>query len=118
MTPWQILEIDPTLDLTSIKKAYVKQVKLHHPDHNGNAQDLVKICQAYDQLKNNVRAWLPIVNIKISIPKNKLLTGTIVYVSMSKHKILKVKVPPSTQPGTVMTFFDKKLYKVFINEEL
>ncbi|MGO1297046.1 MAG: J domain-containing protein [Vibrio sp.] len=32
MTPWQILDLAPTSDLASIKKAYKTQLKKHHPE--------------------------------------------------------------------------------------
>jgi len=46
---YRILQIGPNASLHDVKKAYIKAVKLHHPDRKGgNADAFVKIKHAYD----------------------------------------------------------------------
>lgn len=47
---FSILGISPTSNRETIKSAYRKLVKQHHPDHNGNPQMFIKIQKAYEEL--------------------------------------------------------------------
>lgn len=55
MNFWDILEIDPTDNVSIIKKAYAKKLKLHHPEDDPEGYQ--KLREAYDSalkyLKNN-----------------------------------------------------------------
>lgn len=48
MTPWQILELDPTSDLASIKKAYKTQLKKHHPEDD--PEGFQRVRTAYEEI--------------------------------------------------------------------
>jgi curved DNA-binding protein len=56
MTPHEILGVEPNADKDTIKKAYRKLVKEHHPDKNPGDEEAVKkfhdIQNAYDKLTN------------------------------------------------------------------
>ncbi|MCG8392447.1 MAG: RDD family protein [Pseudomonadales bacterium] len=47
MTPWTLLQIDPTDDSRAIKRAYAKQLKQHRPDQD--PQGFQRLHQAYKQ---------------------------------------------------------------------
>lgn len=55
MNFWDILEIDPTENVSIVKKAYAKKLKLHHPEDDPEGYQ--KLREAYDSalkyLKNN-----------------------------------------------------------------
>lgn len=70
---WNILEIDPTDNVSIVKKAYAKKLKLHHPEDDPEGYQ--KLREAYDSalkyLKNN-KNKLPINSIKkekIEVPE-------------------------------------------------
>jgi curved DNA-binding protein CbpA len=46
MEPWSILDIDPTKDISVIKKAYAKKLKIHHPEDDPKGYQ--KLREAYD----------------------------------------------------------------------
>ncbi|MDF2543078.1 MAG: hypothetical protein K0S47_2796 [Herbinix sp.] len=47
MDKWVILEIQPTADISTIKKAYAKQLRLHHPEDDPKGYQQLR--EAYDQ---------------------------------------------------------------------
>ena len=51
--PYQILNVNPSSKLEDIKKAYRKLVKIHHPDKGGDMQVMLKINEAWENLKRN-----------------------------------------------------------------
>ncbi len=55
MTCWQILEIEPTRDLSVIKKAYAKELKLHHPEEDYVAFQAVR--EAYTAATNYAKNY-------------------------------------------------------------
>ncbi|MCC8433407.1 tetratricopeptide repeat protein [Brevibacillus sp. M2.1A] len=46
MNIWRILDIDPTEDISTIKKAYAKKLKLHHPEDDPGGYQQLR--EAYD----------------------------------------------------------------------
>ncbi|TKI58205.1 tetratricopeptide repeat protein [Brevibacillus antibioticus] len=46
MNIWRILDIDPTDDISTIKKAYAKKLKLHHPEEDSEGYQ--QLGEAYD----------------------------------------------------------------------
>ncbi|WP_064200232.1 hypothetical protein [Brevibacillus brevis] len=46
MNIWRILDIDPTEDISTIKKAYAKKLKLHHPEDDPEGYQQLR--EAYD----------------------------------------------------------------------
>ncbi|WP_052759453.1 tetratricopeptide repeat protein [Paenibacillus sp. DMB20] len=46
MSVWEVLEIDPTEDVSAIKKAYAKKLKLHHPEDDPEGYQRLR--EAYD----------------------------------------------------------------------
>ncbi len=49
--PYQILKVHPRAKLEEIKKAYIKLVKIHHPDKGGNSDIMLEINSAWEILK-------------------------------------------------------------------
>ena len=53
-TAFKTLGIKPPIDQKEIKKAYISQAKIHHPDMGGNKEKFVMIKTAYDLLSENL----------------------------------------------------------------
>ena len=49
-TEYDILQIEPPIDETKIKKQYHKLSLKHHPDKGGDKNEFIKINQAYNKL--------------------------------------------------------------------
>ena len=49
--PYQILKVHPGSKLEDIKKAYIKLVKIHHPDKGGDEKLILEINAAWEILK-------------------------------------------------------------------
>ena len=49
--PYQILKLHPSAKLEEIKKAYIKLVKIHHPDKGGDSAVMLEINSAWEILK-------------------------------------------------------------------
>ena len=49
--PYQILKVHPGSELEDIKKAYIKLVKIHHPDKGGDAEIMLELNEAWEILK-------------------------------------------------------------------
>ncbi|NRS18768.1 tetratricopeptide repeat protein [Brevibacillus sp. HB1.4B] len=47
MNIWRILDIDPTEDISTIKKAYAKKLKMHHPEDDPEGYQQLR--EAYDR---------------------------------------------------------------------
>lgn len=48
--PWhEVLEVSPTDPADTIKAAYRRQLKKHHPDHGGTERDLIAVQRAFEQ---------------------------------------------------------------------
>lgn len=53
MTYWEILGIEPVDDLPSLKKAYAKKLKLHHPEEDPEGYQRLR--EAYDALTRGLK---------------------------------------------------------------
>ena len=53
MNLWSILEIDPTDDVSIIKKAYAKKLKIHHPEEDPKGYQELR--HAYDSALNHAK---------------------------------------------------------------
>ncbi|WP_269609408.1 J domain-containing protein [Prochlorococcus marinus] len=49
--PYQILKIHPSATLEDIKQAYIKLVKIHHPDKGGDSKIMLEVNSAWEILK-------------------------------------------------------------------
>ena len=49
--PYQILKVNPSAKLEEIKKAYIKLVKIHHPDRGGDSTVMLEVNSAWEILK-------------------------------------------------------------------
>lgn len=63
MTAWETLEIEPTDDLTKIKKAYAKGLKIHHPEEDPEGYQLLR--EAYDSAIKQAKRGLIDTHIHI-----------------------------------------------------
>ncbi|TVX95080.1 J domain-containing protein [Cohnella terricola] len=63
MTPWELLGISRTNDIKAIKRAYAKQLKVHHPEDDPEGYQMLR--EAYDKVssiaKRN-RADIPMIS--------------------------------------------------------
>lgn len=71
MNPWDILEIEPSDDLSAIKKAYSRKLKIHHPEEDPDGYQRLR--EAYDWIlkerkkskKNNSPHVLNVEHIEV-----------------------------------------------------
>ena len=45
--PYQILKVPPSAKLEEIKQAYIKLVKIHHPDKGGDSAVMLEVNSAW-----------------------------------------------------------------------
>lgn len=57
MIIWSILDIEPTEDVASIRKAYARKSKIHHPEDD--PEGFQRLREAYEQALKEVRASWP-----------------------------------------------------------
>ena len=65
--PYQILKVHPSATLEEIKEAYIKLVKIHHPDKGGDSAIMLEINSAWEILKEKHKQFnsKKINNLKI-----------------------------------------------------
>tara|TARA_Y100001968_G_scaffold218882_1_gene201533 strand:- start:96 stop:749 length:654 start_codon:yes stop_codon:yes gene_type:complete len=75
--PYQILKVHPSAKLEEIKKAYIKLVKIHHPDKGGDSAVMLEINSAWEMLKKKHKNLNlnKIDNLKV-YEKNKFTKAT------------------------------------------
>ncbi len=109
MNPFQALGIEPTQDKMKIRRAYVRETKLHHPDTGGNPDHFQTIQTAYNDLINN-QVDMRELKVDVSLDIIDFLNGgvveTDVYKGWGEPKILQFDVPPHTYPDSVLTFYN------------
>lgn len=112
MTPFEILNIEPTNDKMLIRRAYVRETKIHHPDQGGNVEQLNRIQLAYNELISNDLGNHPIAT-EIMIGLHDFLFGCIATVviksGLFKGTMFEFKVPPMSYPGNIIKFHDNSL---------
>jgi curved DNA-binding protein CbpA len=55
-SPYDVLGIDPDADAEEVTRAYRLRVKETHPDQGGSAREFQRVRDAYEQLRDGVRA--------------------------------------------------------------
>ena len=112
MNPFEILGIDPTDDKMAIRRAYVKLSKEHHPDRGGLREDFDRVQSAYDALVSNAYT-VQTQRTRVRLSMAELLTGCVATAIVkldSKHaKMIEFRVPPLTNPGATIEFFDSEV---------
>lgn len=112
MTPFQILNIKPTDDKMAIRRAYVREIKLNHPDQGGDNNHIDLIKEAYESLING-EFKLDNIETDVRLPLINFLEGCIATVIIKigefKGTTIEFKVPSYTYPGTIISFSDKSL---------
>lgn len=68
LDPYKILNISKNYDLSSLKKAYLKQALIHHPDKGGNPADFKNIVISYKVLLKKYN------NDQVNLDHNSLKT--------------------------------------------
>ncbi|QAA32122.1 J domain-containing protein [Clostridium manihotivorum] len=68
MKPWAILDIEPTDDISEIKKAYAKKLKIHHPESDPEGYQVLR--EAYDTAVKYAKASKKSVNIDSTTETN------------------------------------------------
>mgnify|MGYP001941664129 CR=1 FL=1 len=111
MTPFEVLGLTPTDDKMKIRRAFVRLAKTHHPDHGGDSDTFNRIQSAYDALINN-KYTVQTQQTRVRLGMHELLTGCVATAIVkldSKHaKMIEFRVPPLTNPGTTIKFFDSE----------
>jgi DnaJ-class molecular chaperone len=123
MNPYDILNIDPTDDKMAIRRAYVREAKMHHPDQGGDRNHFENIQLAYELLvKGNFDAES--IETEVRLPLADFLYGCVatagVFVEGSGAHIIKFNVPEKTIPGTRIEFLDhstKRRVRVILHED-
>lgn len=109
-TPYEILNIDPTKDKMAIRRAYVREMKKHHPDHGGDPHQFRLIQDAYDDLINN-RYKEDVIVTEVSLPLINFMVGCTATIKLQrgpyKDMVFEFEVPPITYPGTSVEFYDR-----------
>tara|TARA_R110000851_G_scaffold252842_2_gene405306 strand:- start:259 stop:894 length:636 start_codon:yes stop_codon:yes gene_type:complete len=111
MNPFTVLGIAPTHDKMAVRRAFVREMKLHHPDQGGDAEQVRLIQAAYTQLVNQIPAQQgAVIDTDMVMSLNDLLTGCIataaIKTGIHKGTTFEFRVPPMTYPGTVIEFND------------
>lgn len=122
MNPYDILNIEPTLDKMAIRRAYVRETKIHHPDQGGDPNHFGNIQLAYHSLINNKHSN-EIIETEVRIPLADFLYGCVATAAVKidgDDRIIKFTVPEKTYPGTQIKFVDpltKKNIRVMLYEK-
>lgn len=110
MNPYTTLQIPPTVDKMVIRRAYVTQTKVHHPDNGGDTEQFMRVQEAYDLLINKDLTHDLLVD-EIPLSLNDLMKGCIATAIIGFDgvggSIVEFQVPPYTFPGTYIEFYDK-----------
>lgn len=110
MNPYTLLNIAPTVDKMAIRRAYVTQMKIHHPDQGGDNDHFVMIQKAYNSLINSNLTLDKVVN-EINLPLKDFMHGCIATAIIGFDglggSLVEFKVPAYTYPGTYIEFYDK-----------
>jgi len=113
MNPFEILNIEPVKDKMVIRRAYVRETKLHHPDQGGDPEHFQKIQDAYDLLVNSRKPTYnkkqEVMECEVRLSLSDLLYGceaTVLVEKQGKPSIVQVRVPPYSYPGTYIEFDD------------
>jgi DnaJ-class molecular chaperone len=123
MNPYDILNIDPTDDKMAIRRAYVREAKIHHPDQGGDRNHFENIQTAYELLvKGNFDAETVETEVRLSLVD--FLYGCVatagVFIEGQGGHIIKFRVPEKTIPGTKIEFLDhstKRRVRVTLYED-
>ncbi|GEM_PF-6007131 len=123
MNPYHVLNIDPTDDKMAIRRAYVRECKIHHPDTGGDEGHFRLIQLAYNGLVNN-EFDVAVIETDIALNLSDLMNGCVATVVIKngvfKDTELEFRVPPYTYPGSYIEFHDKgstsKQVRVKLNE--
>lgn len=110
MNPFQILGIAPTEDKMKIRRAYVREAKLHHPDAGGDPEHFHKIRTAYEGLVNN-KFPMRELHVDVHLDLDAFMVGGLaeaeVYTGYGAPEIIQFEVPALTYPDTVLSFYNK-----------
>lgn len=113
MNPFDILKIDPTTDKMAIRRAYVREIKRHHPDSGGDPIRMQAIQSAYENLINaksrKIHGKEPVIECEAHLSLNDMLQGCEVSVLADINgvaNIIQATIPPRSYPGSVVEFFD------------
>lgn len=96
---YTLLDIDAQAESNEIKNAYIKLVKVHHPDHGGNTEMFQQITKAYEILHNKeTRKEYDLYYLKKSMDEirgddyNRLKADYKNYVDANKKPVSKEKL--------------------------
>ena len=106
MNPYRILNIAPTSNKSVLKRAFIKQVKKHHPDLGGDSEKLKQIQDAYHGLIDGT--LVPVIKrTNLSVSLADLLFGCVAKAIINENEIIEFTIPPNTYPLTTIEFYNK-----------
>lgn len=121
MNPYAVLNIDPTDDKMAIRRAYVRECKLHHPDTGGDAGHFRLIQKAYEGLINN-EFQTELIETEVGLLLHEFLYGcdAVAVVKNGTYKgiTFEFKVPPMSWPGQKLEFQDDGLTDATVRVKL
>lgn len=110
MNPFEVLNIEPTRDKMAIRRAYVRETKIHHPDHGGDPEHFYSIQRAYEILVGGQKPAALVIEDEVRLELADLMYGCVATAIIDvgrSNKVIEFDVPPYTYPGTTIEFFDK-----------
>jgi curved DNA-binding protein CbpA len=85
MDIWSVLEIKPTDDVGTIKKAYAKKLKLHYPEEDPVGHQTLR--QAYDKALKLAKDKKAITHEKSFEYKNDVIPAEEIYEDIEPKKL-------------------------------
>jgi len=105
----------------TIRRAYVREAKLHHPDQGGDEGHFRLIQKAYEGLINN-DFDVEILETDVALDLKDFLLGctavAVIKNGVFKGTAIEFKVPAYTYPGTVLEFHDSGLTDKLVRVKL
>jgi DnaJ-class molecular chaperone len=98
---FNILGLSPSASKKEIRSAYIKYIKINHPDNGGTNDAIIKGKLAYDTI---IQHNLKIYNVKVS--SQLLLNGGEIYVELPTNidqLIVSLSIPPNSKSGIIIS---------------
>lgn len=116
MNPYAVLDIAPTTDKSALRRAFIKQIKKHHPDLGGDPTKLDQIQDAYHGLVDGT--LVPgIKRINLSVSLADLFHGCVAKAIINETEVIEFVIPSMTYPKTTIEFYNKSstFEKIYVN---
>lgn len=112
MTLYEVLGVPRDADAATIKAAYRKLAKKHHPDKGGDAEEFKKVQKAYDILSNPDRRQRYDAGEEEPRAERSVEDQAVEFILQGFDQVLEMEdLPPSMDPLSVVVDSLKKLTK-------